>query len=334
VVRISPRDAKSLIDEEDQSEPRRKLGGTALANFGAFLDRGWRENDILWGRLDGAERLVHAMLPAHEFDLKNTLIDEAHETILEGFAGERAETAVAHLTETVTKFSPDGETSKERYKHLKKLVAEQGKSTPSPDKVVAGTLLATLKPPALHRFFKEAYEIYREPDREKTVRSLARATQVTGQILEDVSEDYSIGKKPAAWVTRLGRLFWGLVEVSVPRGIPNLFARHWQRLLLLFLVLMIIGGVMFGESGVRNVGWGVLGLIVVIGSARRLLGDYIRHRKGFKRLLQVLVLLVLLTFVANGLWYADEAWAVLRTWLVEKAAWIESSFAWIADRFP
>lgn len=332
VVRISPRDAKSLIDEEDPSEPRRKLGGTALANFGAFLDRGWRENDILWGRLDGAERLIHVMLPAHEVDLKNTLTDKAHKAILKDFTGKRAEFAVAHLTETVTKFSPDGKTSKERHKHLKKLIAGQKKPTPAPENVVAGTLLAILKPSALVSFFQEAYEIYREPDREKTVRSLARATQVTGKILEDVSDDYAIDKKPAAWVTRLGRLFWGLVEVSVPRGIPTIFARHWQRLLLLFSVLMIIGGVMFGESGARNVGWGVIGLIVVIGSARRLLGDYIGHRKGFKRLLQVFVLLLLLTSVANGLWYADDTWTVLRTWLTEKAPWIERSFAWIADR--
>ena len=27
-------------------------------HFGAFFRRSWRENDYLWGRLDGAERLL------------------------------------------------------------------------------------------------------------------------------------------------------------------------------------------------------------------------------------------------------------------------------------
>ena len=48
IVRISPEDAPSLIDERNKT--RRKLAGTKLMHFGAFLDRGWRQNDILWGQ--------------------------------------------------------------------------------------------------------------------------------------------------------------------------------------------------------------------------------------------------------------------------------------------
>jgi len=32
-----------------------KLDGTAIRHFGAFFEQAWRENDYLWGRLDGAE---------------------------------------------------------------------------------------------------------------------------------------------------------------------------------------------------------------------------------------------------------------------------------------
>ncbi|HET7572449.1 MAG TPA: patatin-like protein [Gaiellaceae bacterium] len=35
-----------------------KLRGVAIAHFGGFFLRRWRENDYLWGRLDGAERLL------------------------------------------------------------------------------------------------------------------------------------------------------------------------------------------------------------------------------------------------------------------------------------
>jgi hypothetical protein len=54
VFRISPRDATSILDENAPAETRRKLAGTALFHFGAFLNREWRENDLMWGRLDAA----------------------------------------------------------------------------------------------------------------------------------------------------------------------------------------------------------------------------------------------------------------------------------------
>jgi patatin-related protein len=54
VVRISPDDAKAL----GGGSAAEKLNGVKAAHFGAFLKRPYRENDYLWGRLDGAERLL------------------------------------------------------------------------------------------------------------------------------------------------------------------------------------------------------------------------------------------------------------------------------------
>ena len=54
VNRISPSDARDLL-MEDQDEPL--LQGVVLNKFGAFFSRKLRENDYLWGRLLGAERL-------------------------------------------------------------------------------------------------------------------------------------------------------------------------------------------------------------------------------------------------------------------------------------
>lgn len=82
VFRISPRDAKSLIDEEAIGKP--KLAGTKLNNFGAFFEEKFRTNDILWGRLDGAERIITALLPKQEdIPERDELIKEAHRAILE-----------------------------------------------------------------------------------------------------------------------------------------------------------------------------------------------------------------------------------------------------------
>jgi patatin-related protein len=54
VVRISPDDATAL----GGGSAAAKLDGVKAAHFGAFLKRPYRENDYLWGRLDGAERLL------------------------------------------------------------------------------------------------------------------------------------------------------------------------------------------------------------------------------------------------------------------------------------
>lgn len=67
VDRISPDDCASI-----------RTGGTAATlkgiefnNFGAFFSRAYRENDYLWGRLHGAERMIDILIsslpPGHEF---------------------------------------------------------------------------------------------------------------------------------------------------------------------------------------------------------------------------------------------------------------------------
>src|SRR5204863_4130782 len=85
VARVSPRDAPSLIDEpaeERRHSDRRKLAGVSIGHFGGFVEESWRRNDVMWGRLDGAERLISIMLPkAHP--ARESLIAEAHRIILE-----------------------------------------------------------------------------------------------------------------------------------------------------------------------------------------------------------------------------------------------------------
>jgi patatin-related protein len=88
IFRISPTDARSVIDETAPAERRRKLAGTVLFHFGAFLKRSWRENDMLWGRLDGAERIISSVLPSGS-EHAPRLIREAHLAILrENFGGQ------------------------------------------------------------------------------------------------------------------------------------------------------------------------------------------------------------------------------------------------------
>jgi patatin-related protein len=88
VVRISPQDATAIVDETEAGEHRRKLAGTRLGHFGGFFERDWRCNDLLWGRLDAAERIVAALVP--EGSLRTALVDEAHLAILGDALGDPA----------------------------------------------------------------------------------------------------------------------------------------------------------------------------------------------------------------------------------------------------
>lgn len=58
VDRISPDDATSIRAGGAQAT----LKGIQFNNFGAFFSRAYRENDYLWGRLHGADRLIDILL--------------------------------------------------------------------------------------------------------------------------------------------------------------------------------------------------------------------------------------------------------------------------------
>lgn len=89
VVRVSPRDADnlSLIGRAAPPADRAadKLAGEVLGHFGGFLDRGWRRNDYIWGRLDAAEILLRAIAatpPAPPAPALAALIADARREIL------------------------------------------------------------------------------------------------------------------------------------------------------------------------------------------------------------------------------------------------------------
>lgn len=63
-IRISPEDAALGFGANFEPGKRLagKLAGDSLRAFGGFFKKSWRSNDILWGRLDGLNRLVEALV--------------------------------------------------------------------------------------------------------------------------------------------------------------------------------------------------------------------------------------------------------------------------------
>jgi len=81
VIRVSPKER--TLDRPDGAP---LLAGIAIMHFGAFFKRDWRENDYLWGRLDGAGRLL-GMLGEKPSDLYGaafrTIADEERDVLTE-----------------------------------------------------------------------------------------------------------------------------------------------------------------------------------------------------------------------------------------------------------
>jgi len=74
VYRLSPDDATLL----GSLPAAKKLSGSKVAHFGAFLTREGRESDYLWGRLDAGDRLLTllGMGPGNAKDLFNAILAE------------------------------------------------------------------------------------------------------------------------------------------------------------------------------------------------------------------------------------------------------------------
>jgi hypothetical protein len=286
-----------LIDERDPNEGRRKLAGTSVRNFGAFFDGGWRRNDILWGRLDGAERIITTLLPgeAHERD-REELIEKAQLAILEEkFVSEDRDRLLQLIADALaTTNSADGNEAT-----LRRLVEEeQGSPVNS---ALQAALRACLTREQLLVFFRDSNEVNRELSPRTTLRALSRSTRVVGEILDGVARGYGeVGRRPAAWLARFGRVLCGLVEVAVPRSLQGEFFRYWLALVYLFEAFLIVVGTVFVREQVQVLGFITLGVTAVVHISTLLLRDYMVHKKTWLTVLVALLFTALIFLALVG----------------------------------
>jgi hypothetical protein len=282
VIRISPQDAVALVNPKQQ-DSRRKLAGDQLMNFGGFFQEGWRRNDILWGRLDAAERLIHNLLPEGLEALAAALVDQAHQRILQQhFAPVDAARIAAFVTQAVGA-GPSAERSaaalvaglagklpapQRDFKQLQDALEAAGRQALAPQQ-----LLAHFKDPAGYQV-----DVQREP--RVWAQALSRGARVAGRVLEEVGAERGgrSGQRAAAWLTRAGSALWGLVIVATPDSLWALLTRHLIKLFLAVGLLLVFGAVLLSEPQAQNIGWVVVGLSLAVGAARWWLADVLAGR--------------------------------------------------------
>ena len=313
VFRVSPEDANALIDERTTN--CHKLAGTALAHFGAFLEKRWRQNDILWGRLDGAERIIASLLPI-DHPQREKLIREAQAAIVD---------------ETIS----DAMSDKERYDLLSEaamrtsshqpeanlLVSENPANNPGfvdnlkkvTDAALRSSLDRKINNADLRQHYLDVFSANSRPCPETTLRTVARATTIFGRIFENLADDYyANGKKAAAWITRLGLIFWGTVELATPKSIWNLLFRYWVKLLYLIEFILILGGTLLVRPGVQQFGFTLFGLTLAIHVAVTFLNDLMRSRTKWRNILRLtaiaLVALILIVGLLSSVGLIGQPW--------------------------
>jgi patatin-related protein len=290
-VRVSPEDATTLIREFDDAGQRRlsKLAGTSVGNFGGFLDETWRKSDILWGRLDGADRLIHALLSTSSvspLEIEDLVVRAQAGIVEQTLANLGDDEARDMLVECVIRAKTREDGRRELCRMLDRLTPHYRGSA------------RVLDRQAILDRFADRYENHRSLRPEHALRLIARASSVFGRVLDGLSDRYR-------WIRRTvpqhlvwgGQVLWGFVEVAVPGGFFRIAADWWWKLAYALTAMMALVGSVLAETEVRNVGLLLLATVLVLDVARRLLGTLMVLGEGWLRrvltLLGVMALLLL-----------------------------------------
>jgi patatin-related protein len=304
VIRVSPDDATSIVDESVTGKP--KLAGAKLGHFGAFLDAVWRRNDILWGRLDGAERIIEStLLGVADKDEIERLIKEAHQAILWEELGNSGLAEIRKLfIQTVIQVGkiPLADQKNKMVSAVQDLLKE----SPGRTQVV---LEAALQPAELLEAMK-LYSVKELPDRESTLQSTGRAATIIGNIFQNLATHRKFPSQWTRWLAWGGTGLWSLVEISTPRKLTHWYARYWFALAAILSAILIAGGVIFTVPAAQNIGVKLLLLTLAIYFVTLFLAAFIDSgetttlRKSWARYLKVygrFVVLAALWLITFGL---------------------------------
>jgi patatin-related protein len=279
VYRISSEDATGLFSAKENKRP--KLAGTRLGSFGAFFKKEWRQNDLMWGRLDGAERILTTLLP--DSPKRTELLLRAWLEILK------------------EKLDPVNLSS------LREQLGgawEEFDNSPQPSAEAMQKMQANLR-----SFFERNYTLNLDFSPQASLNALGRSIEVLGGWLDGLGEKYKGTETPAFWLSRLGRIFLGVLQVAIPGSLPRLFFQHWVKILYLFELFLITAGAFLGFNN-TVMRFGILSLLVTlsIDLAVRLVGSYISGStrlagilRGLAMFIVALVLLAIIALIYLGL---------------------------------
>ena len=251
VIRISPDDAPLLVN---QSDGKKKLAGIKLFHFGAFLSEKWRMNDRMWGRLDGAERLISALLPGNENGkVRETLVREAHELIL------RKELWTDNFRDVGRALSE----SLIRMRAGPAVPDSAVKVDPATQQIV-NKLIENLNPGALYDFFKAGHQAPPAIPAKESLPLTGRAVRVLGDMLRGIAVEKKVDQKYVSWIAASGSMLSLMVGLAMPGGLPSGFFKRLIAVAYGFELFLIATGLVTANSNIARYGGLLLGITLGI----------------------------------------------------------------------
>jgi len=272
--RIGPADA-SHCRTAFQRLGESKLAGTALGAFGGFLREEWRANDIMWGRLDGAERLLHAILPGDDPAVgkdRRDLIGRAHRIIIdETFKPQDQEQFLRLLgvylrrhADKLAREAPTGTKGKApsfgEVLDWLKMTGEEHRG-----EVVAMLLQNALSSEKRIELFRRAYHLPDTPKIDETMDRLRRSSRIFGGMLQGLGSERRIAARTGAALGFLGPVAGWLIEVSIPGTRLGLWRPRLLAAMFAASGLLLAGGYLYWENDIES-GWRWLALTLLFSS--------------------------------------------------------------------
>ncbi len=281
VFRISPADS-SLNDNPA------KLAGIAVGAFGGFLNRDWREHDILWGRLDGAEQIVKALLP-----------DPADAALRADY--------VHRLQDAILKEEFGIQNGKDRrLALLRAKLANQAFGDESRDAVAAGALGVTDPPPLGLDRFREHYKATKPlgPRPAEIANWGSRSADILSRMIGDLPDRgaLSLAGNRLSGGLRLGAV---LTARFCSFAMPGSFRRLQAERILFQLILagaLLVAISFFSDSVPGWIGWLVIVVAVVVWKLLYLLGRWLRGQQVLPETARFALKLLIALLIGIGIW--------------------------------
>lgn len=289
IHRISPLDALSLLPKDpDQVEAasslaRAKLVGTTIGHFGAFFDVGGRARDILWGRLDAAERLIKTLTPDTHLPERTEFRNRAHLSILAtppvippGFDTATLTKAQLGLDMTLLRlmlFILDNsrqdrtarwntQTSLESLKSEASQTLDALEYIPNRErKAISAKLMGLLEQPGLaQQVLRSSFAPPLAVENAQKVDLTGRTLNITGKMFDGIHTNKKWGM-----VSFLGSTVSAIGKVLVPNSVEDILWKHWFGLLVILSGVWILLGTVFNSPEISSSGATLLLIVLVFG---------------------------------------------------------------------
>ena len=251
IWRISPNDSM-VFDPKKEEKYKQKLGGQTLVSFGAFFKKEWRENDIMWGRLDGAEQIIRSLGLAK--DEEDGCIQKAQAAILKNEISQNN----ARLKQILIQDA--------RYR-----TALDGKfSISSVDDPDFDEVILTA--------FKNEFSIDLSLEPKNALQLAARSAQVAGKMFEGLSNAYSLKNNVfAKWITAAGQFLFWVTEMATTDSWLHIVARNIFMLLYFAGFFLVAVGSLTSAGGLAPIGWLIIAFTAFLQYANHILAQVLNE---------------------------------------------------------